>query len=96
MIRPISVNPFKGIATAQLATIQATYLQAVIDIATTGISYSVPGRTFNAGSLDDIKDTLAELQSAIDYGNGASTTVNYPRVYPYCNSNRSTGYCGEF
>lgn len=77
MIRPISVNPFRGIAIAQLQGIQSTYLQAVVDIATTGQSYVVPGRTFTAANIDQIKDTLAEIQAAIDYSSGARVATTY-------------------
>lgn len=80
MIRPISVNPFVGISAGQLALIQVNYIQAVIDIATTGSSYSVPGRTFTAASLDDIKDTLAEIAAAISYASGSSQTSANPQL----------------
>lgn len=83
MIRPISTNPFVGTPAATLANIQATYTQALLDIATTGVSYSVPGRSFTAANLDDIKDTLAEINAAISYAAGNSFTKAAPRLYPY-------------
>jgi len=77
-IRPINCNPFITFSAQEIAQMIATYKQAVIDVATTGKSYVVPGRTFQAEDLDSLKDTLSELSAAQAYQNGTKVTRAYP------------------
>ena len=74
----ISTNPYLSVPVAQLQAIAATYLQAILDIGSTGESYSVPGRTFKAIDLPTMEATLFKLNQAIGYQGGQILTQGQP------------------
>jgi hypothetical protein len=57
---------FAGQPYAQLQTWMAAYQQALTDIANTGQHYSVTGRTFSAADLPEIRQTIGEIQAAMN------------------------------
>lgn len=78
-IRPINANPFVGFPVARLTSMQTKYLDAIEAVATGGQSYSINGRSFTRANLDELRDTLAEINAAIEKLNGTSgVSVAYP------------------
>ena len=69
---------FYGLPLSTLQTLQTSYIACLTAIATGGQSYSISGRSFNRGSLEEVKAIIAELQSAIDRAQGNRTTQTYP------------------
>lgn len=68
---------FYGLDAATLASLKTKYITCLESIAVGGQSYSIANRSFTRADLPEIKDTIAELQAAIDFvsGNAITTTV---------------------
>lgn len=69
---------FFGLDAATLASLKTKYIEALEAVAVAGQSYSISNRSFTRANLSEIKDTLAEIQSAIDYTNGTAVTTTLP------------------
>lgn len=69
---------FFGLDAATLATLKANYVECLNAIAVAGQSYSISGRTFTRADLNAVKDTLAEIQAAVDRAAGNRVTQTYP------------------
>lgn len=69
-------NPFFGLTLNQLQTLQANFLAALPAIASNQ-SYSLNGRSLTRANLNDIKDTLSEIQAAIDDTQGNTSDTTY-------------------
>lgn len=69
---------FYGLPLATIQALQTSYIACLTAIATGGQSYSISGRSFNRGSLEEVKAIIAELQSAIDRAQGTRPTQTYP------------------
>lgn len=69
-------NPFFGLTLNQLQTLQANFLAALTAIASNQ-SYSLNGRSLTRANLNDIKDTLSEIQAAIDDVQGNTSDITY-------------------
>jgi hypothetical protein len=61
---------FFGLPVATLETLQLKYLACLEAIAVAGASYSISGRQFTRASMGEVKDTLRELQAALDNARG--------------------------
>lgn len=70
---------FYGLPLTTLQPLLSQYLNALTAIATRGEAYTVSGRSYKSGDLPEVRNTIAELQSAIDRLNGVRTTNTYPR-----------------
>jgi hypothetical protein len=73
---------FFGLDVATLTTLRHAYLECFTAIATAGQSYSISNRNFTRADLAEVKDTIAELQAAIDYAQGkyiTRTLANFRR-----------------
>ena len=68
---------FFGLPLATLQTMQTQWLACLTGIATAGQSYQIAGRQFTRADLAEVKDTIAELQAAIDRASGTRTTYLY-------------------
>lgn len=77
-MRPISSNPFVGLPAATLTALQGDFINAVTAVAVAGQSYTINGRQFTRAELDVLKDTLAEINAAIDAASGRGVTVAHP------------------
>jgi hypothetical protein len=71
VVRPLSQNPFVGLTATELLQLRTTWLLVLGQIASGGVSYAFPGRSFTRADLDTVKDTLAEIRAAIDYLNAS-------------------------
>jgi hypothetical protein len=65
---------FYGLPLATLQSLQTQFTACLVGIATAGQSYQIAGRQFTRADLAEVKDTIAELQSAIDRASGTRTT----------------------
>lgn len=61
---------FFGLPPATLNALMASYTQALTDIATAGQSHAVTGRSFTMANIAEVRNTIAELQAAINRANG--------------------------
>ena len=77
---------FYGLPVSVLQPMLTNYLNALTAIATAGQEYTISGRTFKRGDLPEVRQTIMELQSAIDRANGVRPTSTYPQFQtPYWN-----------
>lgn len=73
---------FFGLDLATLQSLQTQFTQCLIGIATAGQSYQIAGRQFTRADLAEVKDTIAELQAAIERAQGTrmtQTLANFDR-----------------
>jgi hypothetical protein len=68
---------FFGLSASQLTTMQTTWLACLNTIAVGGQSYTIEGRQFNRANLPEVKQTLAEINAALNRANGTSTTKTF-------------------
>lgn len=61
---------FFGLPYNTLTQLMASYTQALTDIATAGQSHAVTGRSFTLANIAEIRQTIQELQAAINWTNG--------------------------
>lgn len=69
---------FFGLDLATLTELKAEYVACLKAIAVAGQSYSISNRNFTRANLADVKDTIAELQAAIDYAQGKYVSTTLP------------------
>lgn len=79
MADPIK-RTFFGLPLATLQQLMTDYLACLTAISKVGQSYSMGGRSFSKAQLNEVKDTIRELQAAITAhgsgtGGGASGRV---------------------
>lgn len=68
-----------------LTTLQAmltTWLDCLNAIAVAGQSYTIAGRQFNRAQIEDVTNTIAEIQAAITRAQGTRTTKTFARFTP--------------
>ena len=65
------MNAFIGLPSATLTTLQTSYVQAITDIATTGQSIAIPGRTLSRSNLTELQQALANINEAIASASGS-------------------------
>lgn len=70
---------FYGLPLATLQTLLADYVACLIAISVAGQSYTISGRQFNRPQLDEVRNTIAEIQAAINRVSGNSVTKTYAR-----------------
>lgn len=61
---------FFGFPYATLQSLMSAFTQALTDIAVSGQSHSITGRTFTLANLPEIRRTIAELQAAMNQSQG--------------------------
>jgi hypothetical protein len=65
-------NPFIGLTSAQLSSLQTAYLDAVTALAT-GQAYALNGRQLTRANLPDVTRTLGQINAALDDASGTAT-----------------------
>ncbi len=70
---------FFGLPLATLQTLLTEYTTCLTAIAVAGQSYTISGRQFNRPQLEEVRETIAELQAAITRASGTSVTKTYAR-----------------
>lgn len=70
ILMALSDNPFVGLPTVDLIDLQTKYVQVIKDVATTGQSYTFPGRSFTRADLPELRTTLSEIRIALAIANG--------------------------
>jgi hypothetical protein len=77
---PASDNPFIGLQSADLTDLQAKWLQVIKDLATTGQSYTFPGRSLTRADLAEARETLMLINQAIRFSNGQGRQIAQARI----------------
>lgn len=70
---------FYGLDSATLTQLKTDYLACLTAIAVAGQSYTIAGRQFNRANLAEVKQTIAEIQAALNRANGTSITQTFAR-----------------
>lgn len=70
-------STFFGLPIATLEELRDEYVDALKAIATNGVSYSIGGRSLSRANLTEVKDTLADILSAIDRASGTRRRTLY-------------------
>lgn len=70
---------FFGLDAATLTQLKTDYLSCLTAIAVAGQSYTIAGRQFNRANLAEVKQTIAEIQAALNRANGTSITQTFAR-----------------
>lgn len=63
-------SAFFGLPVATLTELRDEYIAALKAIAMNGVSYSIGGRSLSRANLSEIKETLADIISALDRASG--------------------------
>ena len=79
MAEPLK-RSFFGLPLATLQALLTNYLACLTAIAVGGQSYSMGGRSFSKAQLAEVKDTIRELQAAIDDAGASTSTGKSGRV----------------
>ena len=61
---------FFGLPIATLEELLNDYVACLKAIAVAGASYSIAGRSFSRANLNEVSQTIKELQAALDAANG--------------------------
>ena len=61
---------FFGLPVATLEELLNDYVACLKAIAVAGASYSIAGRSFSRANLNEVSQTIKELQAALDAANG--------------------------
>jgi hypothetical protein len=69
-------NPFIGLDSATLTTLK-TQAVAALSAILTNQSYSLNGRSVTRANLNEVKDMVGQLQSALDISTGNTAEVTY-------------------
>jgi hypothetical protein len=69
---------FVGLTAAELATLRAQVLEALVAVLNVGQSYSIGGRSFTKANLPELKDMLSEINYAQGLLNGNTVTTTVP------------------
>jgi hypothetical protein len=70
-------STFFGLPIATLEELRDEYVDALKAIATNGVSYSIGGRSLSRANLTEVKETLADILSAIDRASGTRRRTLY-------------------
>lgn len=70
-------STFFGLPIATLQELRDDYVAAIKAIATNGVSYSIGGRSLSRANLTEVRDTLADILSAIDRASGTRRHTLY-------------------
>lgn len=61
---------FFGLPAATLQTMMGQMTQALADVTTVGQSYAVTGRSMTLANIAEIRQTIGEIQAALNQSNG--------------------------
>lgn len=67
-------NPFEGLTTTQLQSLQTKYL-ACLEAIAVNQAYSLNGRSLTRANLPEVRDTLGMINAALDLAQGNTATV---------------------
>ncbi len=59
-------SDFYGLPVATLTELRDEYVSAIKAVATNGVSYSIGGRSLSRANLTEMKNTLGDIQAALD------------------------------
>ena len=68
---------FVGMTSAELTTLRANTLAEMNNLMTAGQSYSISGRSHSRANLAQLRDTLGEINHALQIADGAKVTTTY-------------------
>ena len=71
---------FFGLPTATLQTMLTNYLAVLTGISTAGQNYTLGGRSFTRAHIAEVRQTIQELQVAIDRANGVRNTFTFANM----------------
>lgn len=71
------MGQFFGLPAATLQTLLAQYTAALSAVATRGQSYIIDGRSLSSADLGQIRQTIMEIQAAINQAAGTRRTSLY-------------------
>lgn len=69
-------NPFLGLDAATLSTLKSKVLDAISAVLLNQ-SYSLNGKSVTRANLPDLNAMLGQVQAALDYANGTTTTNTF-------------------
>ena len=61
---------FFGLPVETLQELRTEYIAAIKAIATNGVSYSIGGRSLSRANLTEMRNTLGDIQAALDRASG--------------------------
>lgn len=70
---------FYGLSTATLTSLQTSYIACLTAIATAGASYTIASRQYTRANLEDVRQTLAEINAALERNAGTGVTQTFGR-----------------
>ena len=74
------MGAFFGLPVTTLTTMLNNYIAVLTGISTAGQSYTLGGRTFNRANLVEVRNTIQELQRAINRANGTSLSFTFANM----------------
>jgi len=69
-----------GLPGAVLTDLQTQFVACLRAIATRGASYSIDGRSYTSADIAEVRDTLAEINFAIQQANGTRRNFMYAQT----------------
>jgi len=76
-------NQFIGLDLATLTQLKTAFVDCLLAIATAGQNYTISGRTYTRADLAQVRQTIAEIQSAIDIQSGRTVRKTYANLRPH-------------
>lgn len=77
-------NQFLGLDLGTLNDLKASFVECLKAIAIAGQNYTISGRTFTRADLAQVRQTIAEIQAAIDQtGSRAQGSRTYANLRPF-------------
>jgi len=73
---------FVGLPVATLTSLRDKFVSCLEAIAVAGVSYSIGGRSFSRANLTEVRNTLEELNYAINLANGTKVINTYAKFGP--------------
>jgi len=70
-------SDFYGLPVATLEELRDEYVAAIRAVAINGVSYSIGGRTLSRANLGEMRNTLGDVQAALDRASGRRRRTTY-------------------
>jgi hypothetical protein len=70
-------SDFYGLPVATLTELRDEYVAAIKAVATNGVSYSIGGRSLSRANLTEMRNTLGDIQAALDRAQNKRRRVLY-------------------
>ena len=71
---------FFGLPVATLNTMMTNWTAVLTGISTAGQSYSLGGRSFTRAHISEVRQTIMEIQAALDRANGVRNTFTFANM----------------